>query len=200
MFHPFSFNPPAGWPSVSNVRGADGKTYYMVVTDMVSANGWNSNRAMVLLKSTDLLHWTSSVVNIQKKFRGNENLLRVWAPQTIYDPEARKYMLYWSMKHGNDPDKIYYAYANADFTDLETEPKQLFFSPTNGACIHGDIIYKDGKYHLFFKTEDAGSGLKVAVSNKLTGGYVLRDKFVQQTKEAVEGSSVFKLNNGQGYP
>jgi arabinoxylan arabinofuranohydrolase len=181
------------------LRGADGKTFYMVVTDMVSANGWSSNRAMVLLKSTDLLHWTSSVVNIQKRFPGNENLLRVWAPQTIYDPEAKKYMLYWSMKHGNDPDKIYYAYANADFTDLETEPKQLFFSPTNGACIDGDIIYKDGKYHLFFKTEDAGFGLKVAVSNKLTGGYLLRDKFVQQTKEAVEGSSVFKLNNGQGY-
>ena len=31
------------------LRGADGKTFYMVVTDMVSANGWSSNRAMVLL-------------------------------------------------------------------------------------------------------------------------------------------------------
>src|SRR5688500_5557915 len=33
------------------LRGHDGKTFYMVVTDMVSAKGWNSNRAMVLLKS-----------------------------------------------------------------------------------------------------------------------------------------------------
>ncbi|WP_114778441.1 family 43 glycosylhydrolase [Botryobacter ruber] len=181
------------------LRGADGKTFYMVVTDMVSANGWSSNRAMVLLKSTDLVNWTSSVVNIQKRFPGNENLLRVWAPQTIYDPEAKKYMVYFSMKHGNDPDKIYYAYANKDFTDLESEPKQLFFSPTNNAAIDGDIILKDGKYHLFFKTEDAGSGLKVAVSDKLTEGYELRDKFVQQTKDPVEGSGVFKLNNGEGY-
>ncbi|MCJ8164307.1 family 43 glycosylhydrolase [Pontibacter sp. E15-1] len=181
------------------LRGADGKTFYMVVTDMVSANGWDSNRAMVLLKSTDLLNWTSSVVNIQKRFPGNDDLLRVWAPQTIYDPEAGKYMVYFSMKHGNDPDKIYYAYANKDFTDLETEPKQLFYSPTNNGAIDGDIIFKDGKYHLFFKTEDAGSGLKVAVSAKLTGGYVLRDKFVQQTKDPVEGSGVFKLNNGEGY-
>ncbi|WP_241739291.1 family 43 glycosylhydrolase [Pontibacter beigongshangensis] len=181
------------------LRGADGKTFYMVVTDMVSANGWSSNRAMVLLKSTDLINWTSSIVNIQKRFPGNEDLLRVWAPQTIYDPEVGKYMLYWSMKHGDAPDIIYYAYANEDFTDLETEPKQLFFNPGKGASIDGDIIFKDGKYHLFFKTEDAGSGLKVAVSDKLTEGYVLRDKFVQQTKEAVEGSSVFKLNNGDGY-
>ena len=49
------------------LRSHDGKTFYMVVTDMISANGWDSNRAMVLLKSTDLVNWTSSIVNIQKK-------------------------------------------------------------------------------------------------------------------------------------
>lgn len=181
------------------LRGADGKTFYMVVTDMVSANGWNSNRAMVLLKSRDLVNWTSSVVNIQKRFPGNEDLLRVWAPQTIYDPVAKKYMVYWSMKHGKDPDKIYYAYANADFTGLETAPEQLFFSPANGACIDGDIVFKDGKYHLFFKTEGDGAGIKVAVSDRLTGGYKLIDKYVQQTKDPVEGAGVFKLNGKNEY-
>lgn len=181
------------------LRSADGKTFYMVATDMVSANGWSSNRAMVLLKSKDLVNWTSTVVNIQKRFPGNEDLLRVWAPQTIYDPAAKKYMVYWSMKHGKDADKIYYAYANADFTDLETTPKQLFYKPDGGSCIDGDIVFKDGKYHLFFKTEDAGAGLKVAVSDKVTGGYVLRDKYIQQTKDPVEGSGVFKLNNEKGY-
>jgi hypothetical protein len=181
------------------VRGADGKTFYMVATDMVSANGWNSNRAMVLLKSTDLINWTSSVINIQKRFPGNEELLRVWAPQTIYDVKAGKYMIYWSMKHGKDPDKIYYAYANAGFTDLETAPRQLFFSPTNGACIDGDIVVKDGKFHLFFKTEGEGAGIKIAVSDKLTEGYVLQDRYVQQTKDPVEGAGVFKLNNNDEY-
>lgn len=181
------------------LRGADGKTFYMVATDMVSAKGWDSNRAMVLLKSTDLVNWSSTVINIQKKYPNNENLKRVWAPQTIYDAKKGKYMIYWSMQHGNDIDKIYYAYANADFTDLETEPKQLFFSPTNGACIDGEIIFKNNKYHLFFKTEGAGAGIKVAVSDKLTEGYVLRDKYVQQTKYPVEGAGVFKLNNSNDY-
>jgi len=181
------------------LRGADGKTFYMVVTDMVSAKGWDSNRAMVLLKSTDLINWTSSIVNIQKRFPGNEQLKRVWAPQTIYDQKAGKYMVYWSMKHGNDPDKIYYAYANADFTDLETAPKQLYFSPTNGACIDGEIILNNGKYHLFYKTEAEGAGIRLAISDQLTQGYVLQDGAVQQTKDAVEGAGVFKLNNGQGY-
>lgn len=181
------------------LRGADGKTFYMVVTDMVADKGWDSNRAMVLLKSKDLINWTSNIVNIQKRFSNQDNLLRVWAPQTIYDAVAKKYMVYWSMKHGNDPDKIYWAYANKDFTDLETEPKQLFFSPTNGACIDGDIIFNEGKYHLFFKTEGEGLGIRVAISDKLKEGYVLQDGSVQQTKDPVEGAGVFRLNNGEGF-
>ncbi|MES2652492.1 MAG: family 43 glycosylhydrolase [Bacteroidota bacterium] len=181
------------------LRGADGKTFYMVVTDMVSAKGWDSNRAMVLLKSTDLINWTSSIVNIQKRFTDNENLLRVWAPQTIYDEKVGKYIIYWSMKHGKDPDKIYYAYANTDFTDLETTPQQLYFSPTNGACIDGEIIFHNKKYHLFYKTEGSGLGIRVAISDELTKGYILQDGAVQQTTDAVEGAGVFKLNNGQGY-
>lgn len=181
------------------LRGEDGKTFYMVATDMVSANGWNSNHAMVLMKSTDLINWSSSVVNIQQAFPGNEELLRVWAPQTIYDPAAKKYMIYWSMKHGKDPDKIYYAYANAAFSALETAPKQLFFSPTNNACIDGDIVYKDKKYYLFFKTETDNPGIKLAVSDRLTEGYVQQEGDVQQTKDAVEGVGVFKLNSGRDY-
>lgn len=182
------------------LRGADGKTFYMVVTDMVSAKGWDSNRAMVLLKSTDLINWTSSIVNIQKAYAGQENLKRVWAPQTIYDTQAGKYLIYFSMKHGSDPDKIYYAYANKDFTALEGEPKQLFYSPDGAACIDGDIIYKDNKYYLFFKTEDRLPGIKIAVSDKLTSGYQLQSPdYVQQTKSPVEGAGTFKLNDGSGY-
>ena len=181
------------------LRGADGKTFYMVATDMVSANGWDSNRAMVLLRSNDLTNWTSAIVNIPQTFKAFEKVNRVWAPQTIYDAQKGKYMVYWSMRAGNEPDIIYYAYANKDFTALETEPKQLFFSPNNGACIDGDIVEKDGKFHLFFKTEGQGAGIKVAVSNKLTEGYVLRDPYVQQTKDPFEGAGVFKLNDGSGY-
>lgn len=181
------------------LRSTDGKIFYMVVTDMVSAKGWDSNRAMVLLKSTNLTDWTSAVINIPKTFPEFATINRVWAPQTIYDEKAGKYMVYWSMRSGKEPDKIYYAYANKDFNDFETTPKQLFFSPTNSASIDGDIILKDDKYHLFFKTEGQGAGIKIAVSDKLTEGYVLRDKYVQQTKDPVEGAGVFKLNNGGGY-
>ena len=176
------------------LRCQDGKTFYMVVTDMVSDNGWDSNRAMVLLKSTDLVHWSHSVINMQKRYEGQEKLKRVWAPQTIYDPEAGKYMVYWSMKYGNGPDVIYYAYANADFTDLEGEPKPLFVPADKKSCIDGDIVYKDGIYHLFYKTEGHGNGIRVATTNSLTSGQWKEDlEYKQQTKEAVEGAGTFKL-------
>jgi unsaturated rhamnogalacturonyl hydrolase len=181
------------------LRGANGKTFYMVATDMVSAKGWSSNRGMVLLKSTDLLNWKHTAINFQKRYPHQEDLKRVWAPQTIYDAKAQKYLVYFSLQYGSEPDKIYYAYANKDFTDLEGEPKQLFFSPTNGSCIDGDIVAKDGKFYLFFKTEGQGNGIKIAMSDKLTEGYVLRDQYVQQTKDPVEGAGTFKLNNSNDY-
>jgi arabinoxylan arabinofuranohydrolase len=182
------------------LRAADGKTFYMVATDMNTEKyGWGPDYAMVLLKSTDLIHWSSHSINIPEVFKDFAGVNRVWAPQTIYDPKQNKYMIYWSMRFGTEPDKIYYAYANKDFSGLETAPRQLFFKPDHGACIDGDIVYKDGKYHLFFKTEGSGAGIKIAVSDKLTEGYVLMDKYIQQTKSPVERAGTFKLNNSDAY-
>ncbi|WP_306597589.1 family 43 glycosylhydrolase [Labilibaculum euxinus] len=179
------------------LRGEDGKTFYMVATDLyVPEMGWK-NYAMVLMKSTDLINWTSSVVNIPKAFPDQfGDVWRVWAPQTIYDEEAGKYMVYFSMIQKDGPDIIYYAYANSDFTALEEAPKQLFFNPANNACIDADIIKKDGKFYLFHKSESGDPGIKLAVSDKLTEGYefVNTDRVDRET-ENVEGSGVFKLNN-----
>ncbi|UOB17966.1 family 43 glycosylhydrolase [Abyssalbus ytuae] len=182
------------------LRGTDGKTFYMVVTDLyVPEQGWN-NYAMVLMKSTDLINWTHSIINIPETYpKEFGDVKRVWAPQTIYDEKKDQYMIYWSMLRDKGPDIIYYAYANDDFTGLATVPKQLFYSPTNSACIDGDIAYKDGKYHLFFKNESEGGGIRKAVSDKLTDGYVQQEGFYDQTEEAVEGSGIFKLIDSDEY-
>lgn len=176
------------------LRSKDGKSFYMVVTDMVCANGWDSNRAMVLMKSDDLINWSHTVINIQEKYEGQENLKRVWAPQTIFDEEIGKYMIYWSMQHGSGSDIIYYAYANDDFNDLICEPKPLFIPENKTSCIDGDIVYKDGIYYMFYKTEGNGNGIKVATTKSLTSGvWEEKPDYKQQTKDAVEGSCTFKL-------
>lgn len=180
------------------LRGADG-WFYMVVTDLyVPEMGWK-NYAMVLLKSKDLVNWESSKVNIPETFPDEfGDVWRVWAPQTFYDETTGKYMIYFSMKQDDDPDIIYYAFANEDFTGLEAAPKQLFFSPTNNAAIDGDIILKDGTYHLFMKSEDGEPGIKLALSDQLTEGYELvSDERVDRETHPVEGSGIFKLNNSE---
>ncbi len=179
------------------LRGNDGKTFYMVATDLyVPEMRWN-NFAMILMKSKDLVNWTSSVVNIPETFPDKfGDVDRVWAPQTIYDDATGKYMVYFSMKQGNNPDIIYYAYANKDFTGLESAPKQLLYNPTNNACIDGDIIKKDNKFYLFHKSESGDPGIKLAVSDKLTEGYTYPSlERVDKETARVEGSGVFKLNN-----
>ena len=183
------------------LRGEDGHTFYMTLTDMVTSKGWESNRAMVLLKSNDMINWSSSVIHIPTKYAGHEDLKRVWAPQTIYDKEAKKYMVYWSMKHGDANDIIYYAYANAEFTDLEGDPKPLFIPKSGNFCIDGDIIFKDGLYHLFCKTGNRkSSGIRLATTKSLTSGkWIEYNEFKESTTNDVEGSGIFKLNNSNNY-
>ena len=173
--------------------------YFMVATDMVSAQGWSSNRAMVLLKSTNMIDWQSSVVNIPNLYPEYSAADEVWAPQTIYDPQVGKYMVYFAMRLGSsDFSKIYYAYANSTFTAFESSPKLLFNN--NGlSTIDADIVLKDGIYNMFFKTEGNGNGIKRAYSPFLTGGYVLYDKYLQSTSNAVEGSCTFRIYNSDNW-
>ena len=182
------------------LRSQDGKWFYMVLTDMVSGNGWDSNRAMVMLKSKNLVDWEYSVINMQKRYKNQERLKRVWAPQTVYDFNAGKYMVYWSMQYGNGPDVIYYAYANEDFTDLEGEPKPLFIPENKKSCIDGDIVYKDGLFYMFYKTEGHGNGIKLATTKSLTSGeWTEYPDYKQQTTDAVEGAGTFKLIGSDKY-
>lgn len=182
------------------LRGIEDSSFYMVLTDMKSALGWNSNHGIVLLKSYDLIHWTHQAVDIAAEFADFSSINRAWAPQTFYDQNEGKYMIYWSMRSGSAIDRIYYAYANEDFDRIITVPKLLYDSPDATACIDGDIIYKEGKYHLFYKNEGTGNGIKKALADYVNGPYEqLSNKYYQQTTSAVEGSCVFKLYDSDNY-
>ena len=192
------------------LRGEDG-CYYIVATDMHTYDpkqGWGANPGIVLLKSKDLVNWTHAKINLAKDWSGHfGDAYWVWAPQTIYDRKARKYMIYFTLQR-NDRKTLntYYAYANKDFTAFESEPKVLF-SAKYGS-IDADIIEKDGVFHLFYKgnTKDENgreikNGIQQATSKKLTGPY--KEDFVYLdvyagTRTHVEGSSTFPLHDGSG--
>ena len=175
------------------LRGEDGY-FYMVVTDMKSSEGWSSNDGLVLLRSNDLIHWTHTAIDFPTRWPerfDRETLTQVWAPQTIYDPEEGKYMVYYAIGEGGKNYITYYSYANAGFTDL-TEP-QVLYNHNGANTIDADIVWHDGKYHMFFKTEDQGNGIQKATAATLKGPWTPEYKYLQQTQDAVEGSCVFKL-------
>ena len=191
------------------LRCEDGKTFYMVVTDMKSSLGWASNRGMVLLKSTDLVNWQHSAINFPTKYPKQwGNVTRVWAPETIFDRNAGKYMVYYSLRTNDEDsfDRIYYSYVNDDFTDLEGEPQYLFDRGT--ATIDGDIVYNpsDGLYHLFFKSE-GGRGIFQATSKTLTAEpgkplgsqWTVHEAHVDQTEVQVEGVGVCQSIDGKSW-
>ncbi len=189
------------------LRAKDGKSFYMVATDMKSSLGWDSNRGMVLMKSTDLIGWSHATVHFPTKYTKQwASVTRVWAPETIYDEQAGKYMVFYSLRTSdeNSFDRIYYSYANADFTDLEGEPEYLFDSGT--ATIDGDIVYNpaDQLYHLFYKSE-GGRGIYQATARTLTApeGQAVGSQWtkvegnVDQTTVNVEGVGVCRTIDGQ---
>lgn len=192
------------------LRGEDG-CYYIVATDMHTYDpkqGWGSNPGIVLLKSKDLVNWTHAKINLSKDWSGHfGDAYWVWAPQTIYDRKARKYMIYFTLQRNDRKTLItYYAYANKDFTAFESEPKVLF-SAKYGS-IDADIIEKDGVFHLFYKgnTKDergkeVKNGIQQAFSKKLTGPYKEDFEYLDAyagTRTHVEGSSVFPLHDDSG--
>ncbi|MBQ8607780.1 MAG: glycoside hydrolase family 43 protein [Bacteroidaceae bacterium] len=205
------------------IRSRDGKSFYMVLTDMRSSMGWQSNDGLVLMKSTDLLHWQHTAIHFPARFPNlagfdEKNLHAVWAPQTIWDEKEQKYMIYYSIgRHdweypvGNRTQpyfKIFYSYVNEDFTDI-TEPKLLFDFGT--AAIDGDIVYdeKNKEYILFFKDEGLPTinkefhtrqGVMRATSKNLTGPYEVEYRHLQKEGQyPVEGSSVFPLIDSDEY-
>ena len=195
------------------LRGEDGY-FYMAVTDMRSALGWSSNRGVVLMRSRDLIHWTHATVHFPKRYAGKRwaNVTRVWAPQTIWDPNYEnadgskgRYMVYFSLLSNDNTipyDQVFYCYANDDFTDFIDEP--TFFFDRGSATIDMDIVYNesDSLYHAIFKNEKTG-GIGQVTARRLTPAegqqpgsqWSEPSANIQQTSVAVEGGGLFKLIN-----
>lgn len=191
------------------LRGED-DMFYIVATDMNTVkNGWGSNPGIVLMKSADLMTWQHTKINLAQDYPENfADAYWVWAPQTIYDRKAGKYMIYFTLRREDKSKGLvtYYAYANSDFTAFESEPKVLF-SAKYGS-IDNDIIYRNGTYHMFYKgnTKDAtgkeiNNGIQQATSKSLTGKWKEDFRYIDAYagKTPVEGSGVFKLNGKDEY-
>ncbi len=155
--------------------------------------GWGNNHGFILMKSYDLINWTKSVAHIDKIFPGLD-VGCAWAPETIYDPEAKKMMIYFTMRLGNGKTKLYYSYTDDDFTTLVTKPKELFKYPNSKVQILDADISRmpDGRYCLMYVAQEQPGGIKMAFSDKINRGYKYSDQWADTEPGACEAPNVWK--------
>lgn len=154
--------------------------------------GWGNNRSLVLMKSYDLINWDRTIIRFDKIFDGYDDLGCVWAPQTIYDENEKKMMLYFTMRMKNERERIYYSYVNWDYNQILTKPKKIFDYPkSNIAVIDGDLHKKDDTYHMFYVSHD-GAGIKQMKSKTLTDDYIYDDKWYDSEEKGCEGPNIWK--------
>ena len=189
-------------------RGPDG-AFYLAMTDLhLSAQqrgyrttrwerdekeyGWGNNRGFVLMKSFDLIHWTRSNLHIESAF--NEKVGCVWAPETIYDPVARKMMIYFTMRLGNGLTKLYYAYIDDTFTHLTSDIRPLFeYRNPKIQILDADITrMPDGRYCMTYVAQENPGGIKMAVSDSINTGYRYVPEMVDTEPGACEAPNVWK--------
>lgn len=192
------------------LRGTRDGKFYMVGTDMFTKkDGWDHNPGIVLLRSPDLIEWEHAWIDLETSYPEQfKDVKWVWAPQVIYDEEEGKYLVYFTVRfYYDDRLDFYSAYANADFTGFEAAPALMF--KTKYGAIDGDIVEKDGVYHLFYKGhtrnkegEEYKNGIQQATSTSLKGPWKEDFKYLDiyaGHPTRVEGSSVFKLNGREEY-
>ena len=191
------------------MRGPDG-AFYMAMTDLhifareaglrttqwerpQDPYGWGNNKNLILMKSYDLIHWTHARVPVGAMFDKDDNRSAAWAPETIWDPAAKRLMVYFTTRFRNDPASLVYAYADPAFTTLTAAPKSLFDYPVPGkAAIDGDITRIGDKYHLFYVAHDTPGYLKQAISDRANGGYVFDPAKVDPEKVGTEAPNLWR--------
>jgi len=182
-------------------RGPDGG-FYLAMTDLhifgqrlgyrttqwerpQEQYGWGNNRAIVLMKSFDLIHWTHSDIRVDEAFPELGDIGSSWAPETVYDEAAGKMMVYFTIRVGNGDSHMYYSDTDDAFTRLETKPVRI--SDLGG--IDGDIIKAGDRYHLHY----VGDGrVMYAVSDRINQGYVARPGRIDPETVSTEAPNVFK--------
>lgn len=160
--------------------------------------GWGNNRSLVLMKSPDLINWSHSIVHVDSLFPDKfGDIGCAWAPETTYDPSADRMMIYFTMRHKNEKTKLYYAYTDPDFTTIVSEPKILFEYPDEAVpVLDADIVpMPDGRWCMTYAMQGPKWGIKMAVSDSISGPWTYRDEYVDFEPGACEAPNVWKRLN-----
>lgn len=186
-------------------RSPNGDKYYIIATDLSIYNRRNDpqcwvscqkhgSRGVVVWESTDLVNWTAP----RLEEIAAENAGCTWAPETAYDEENERYMVFWASKTADDDytsQRIYRCYTK-DFKSF-TKP-EIYIDSTEHSNIDTTIIKEGGVYYRFTKNETDTSIIMDCCTSldgefKPVETYTINGKAGTSVK-GYEGPTAYKLN------
>lgn len=170
------------------VRAHDGKMFYLIATDLsINLNrGWGravraGSRSLVIWESTDLVQWSEPrLVPVAPEDAGC-----TWAPEAVYDEEARDYLVFWASTTKSDNFAKHRIWA-ARTKNFKTFGKPFIYIEKPTSIIDTTIVRAEGRYHRFTKDEKF-KAITQEVSDKLMGPW-----------QDVSGFSLAKMTGYEG--
>lgn len=172
------------------LRSGDGSRYYLMATDLRIASGksWeeaktHGSHSIIVWESEDLRCWSEP----RSWEIGDQGSGCVWAPEAVYVPEKKMYMVFWSSFFGGRH-QICRAYTR-DFRTFEH--KGLYMKQPYDV-IDMTIIRDGGQYYRFYKNEQE-KYLCMDYGSDLEGSFTPVESSDLKNRTGVEGPALFPL-------
>lgn len=176
------------------LRAADGKRFFILATDLsIHLNhDWTraqtkASRSIVIWESSDLVRWSKPrLVPV-----GADDAGCVWAPEAVYDEEARDYLVFWASKNGRDGFAKQRIWASRT-KDFRTFGKPFIYIDKPNHVIDTDIVREGGRYYRFSKDEQT-KAITMESGAKLGGPWQEVAGFSLAKLEGYEGPQCYPL-------
>jgi hypothetical protein len=177
------------------LRAHDGKKFFIIGTDLnINLNkDWGravraGSKSVVIWESEDLVKWSEPwLAKVAPDDAGC-----TWAPEAIYDEDAKDYMVYWASTTGRDDFKKHRIWAahTKDFKEFST-PEMYIDGATT--VIDTDIVWDGTKYYRFTKDEQF-KAVSMQSSDKLHGVWTDVPGYTLAKMQGYEGPACFQIS------
>lgn len=183
------------------VRGHDGKTFYLIATDLsIHLNKeWKraaqaGSKSIVVWESTDLVNWSEPrLVKVSPDDAGC-----TWAPEAVYDEKAGDYLVFWASTNASDQFAKFRIWSSRT-KDFKTFGPPSIYIEKPTAVIDTDIVFENGTYYRFTKDEKF-KAITMERAEQLDGPWTDVPNFSLAKLVGYEGPAAFKLSGEAGKP
>ncbi|PTY04992.1 endo-1,4-beta-xylanase [Opitutaceae bacterium EW11] len=184
------------------LRGRDGKTYYLIATDLSIAlnHDWGravraGSRSIVIWESTDLVKWSEPrLVQVAPDDAGC-----TWAPEATYDEETGDYLVFWASTSKGDDFAKHRIWA-ARTKDFRTFGAPFVYIDKPNSVIDTTIV-RDGATYYRFTKDEQHKAITMEKAAHLAGPWTDMPDFSLSRLLGYEGPECYQIESAtEGHP